>query len=598
MNTFRLILMVETLRIALRVFVPPGRRGQWFALVGLALVVAAAETGTAYLIFRVLGVATDTSADAEAIDIGLGILVALTPLLFLAGGAFVLRGLLGMLYAYAQSRVVQNSGAAVSALVHRRYLEAPYRFHLERSSSESVRTVLWSVDSATTGALNPMINIISQLIITAALVALLIAISPALSLVAMGVLVGTLALIFVVVQPILGRLGKMSEDTITGLLASVRNSFDSIRDIKAYRTESHFDQDFRTHRKVIAQLRTTKALLEEIPANGLEFVIVLGLLVLVGVARQGDAFSELIPVIGAFAYATLRIMPSLNKIVRGINKLKFAQQAVVNVEADLMSAMPSETASLNVEASPGRLFEETITLRDISFTYPGSDTKAVDGIDLEIRRGEMMAIVGESGSGKSTLVDIVLGLLDPDEGRILLDGSDSLPAGWHRHIGVVSQSVILLDDTLRANVAFGVGAEADDAKVRRALERAGLGDRLAAMPEGLDTPAGESGKLLSGGERQRVAIARSLYRDPDLLLLDEATSALDGATEADLMETLVKLSDEVTTVIVSHRVAPVRAAMRVAVVAKGQVENVGTFDELVQRSHEFRRLIGEDGARE
>ncbi|MBT8208676.1 MAG: ABC transporter ATP-binding protein/permease, partial [Acidimicrobiia bacterium] len=221
-------------------------------------------------------------------------------------------------------------------------------------------------------------------------------------------------------------------------------------------------------------------------------------------------------------------------------------------------------------------------------------TKAVDGVDLEIRRGEMMAIVGESGSGKSTLVDIILGLLDPDEGRILLDGSDSLPTGWHRHIGIVSQSVILLDDTLRANVAFGAGEKADDAKVHRALERAGLGDRLAAMPEGLDTPAGESGKLLSGGERQRVAIARSLYRDPDLLLLDEATSALDGATEAELIETLVKLSDEVTTVIVSHRIAPVRAAKRVAVMAGGRLEHVGAFDDLVEQSTEFRRLVGED----
>ncbi|NNF65063.1 MAG: ABC transporter ATP-binding protein, partial [Acidimicrobiia bacterium] len=504
------------------------------------------------------------------------------------------RGLIGMFYAYAQNRVVQNAGASVSALIHRRYLEAPYRFHLERRSAESVRTVLWSVDSATNGALNPMINIVSQVIITTALVSLLIAISPVLSIVAIGVLIGTLTLIFMIVQPMLGRLGKLSEDTIAGLLASVRNSFDSIRDIKAYRTESHFDNEFRIHRKVIAKLRITKALLEEIPANGLEFVIVLGLLVLVGVARQGDTFSELIPVIGAFAYATLRIMPSLNKIVRGINKLKFAQQSVVNVEADLRSALPDEATSRNGAASPGRLFDESITLRDVSFTYPGAETKAVDCVDLEIRRGEMMAIVGESGSGKSTLVDIILGLLDPDEGRILLDGSDSLPTGWHRHIGIVSQSVILLDDTLRANVAFGAGEKADDAKVHRALERAGLGDRLAAMPEGLDTPAGESGKLLSGGERQRVAIARSLYRDPDLLLLDEATSALDGATEAELIETLVKLSDEVTTVIVSHRIAPVRAAKRVAVMAGGRLEHVGAFDDLVEQSTEFRRLVGED----
>lgn len=210
----------------------------------------------------------------------------------------------------------------------------------------------------------------------------------------------------------------------------------------------------------------------------------------------------------------------------------------------------------------------------------------------------MFAVVGESGSGKSTLVDVILGLLEPDSGRILLDGAESLPAGWHQHVGVVSQSVVLLDASLRDNVAFGAGRRADDERVLRALEQAQLGDWLAALPDGLDTMVGESGKLLSGGERQRVAIARSLYREPDLLILDEATSALDSATEAAVIDSLWSLSDYLTTIIVSHRAAPIRAATRVALMEAARIVAVGNYDEVFDASGRVgsgRRLAPKPG---
>ncbi len=589
--------MIETVRIALRVFIPPGQRIKWLGLIGLSLLVAGAEMVTAYLIFRVLDAATSPAATDATVSLVFGLEVSLTPLLVIAGVAFVLRGLLGMLYAFTQARVVQSAGAAVSTLIHRRYLQAPYRFHLERSSSESIRTVLWSVDAATLNALNPLVTIVTQSLVMATLVGLLIAIAPALSLATIVVLAAALAVILVVVQPRLGRLGKLSEDTVKSLLGSVRDSFDSVRDIKAYRAESYFDAQFRRHRNVLARLRTHKALLEEVPSTGLEFVVVIGLLIVVGLA-QGETFGDFIPVIGAFAYATLRIMPSLTKVVAAVNRLKFGNEAVRNVRNDLRSAVPAERPDTAGDQVDQSLFAHTLELDDISFTYPGSDRRALDRVSLDVRRGEMFAVVGESGSGKSTLVDVILGLLEPDSGRILLDGAESLPAGWHQHVGVVSQSVVLLDASLRDNVAFGAGRRADDERVLRALEQAQLGDWLAALPDGLDTMVGESGKLLSGGERQRVAIARSLYREPDLLILDEATSALDSATEAAVIDSLWSLSDYLTTIIVSHRAAPIRAATRVALMEAARIVAVGNYDEVFDASGRVgsgRRLAPKPG---
>lgn len=593
--------MIDTLRITIRIFIPPGHRAKWVGLVALALLLAVAETGTAYLIFNVLNAATGNASSTNVVDLPLGVEVSFVALVVAAGAAFVLRGLLSMFNTYAQARVVQSSGAAVSSLVHRRYLHAPYRFHLTRSSSESVRTVLWSVDQATTSALNPIIQITTQALIALALFTFLVVVSPVLSISAIVILGGGLAAILAIVQPRLGRLGKLSESTVQSLLLSVRDSFDSVRDIKVYQAEAYFDRQFARHRRILARLRTSKALLEQIPATSLEFMVVLGLLLVIGLAQGGDSFSSYVPVLGAFGYAALRITPSLNKVVSNVNRLRFAEQAVRNVDNDLRSAVPADTeepprdadtASSRAGGRSPALFTTSIDLDDIVFTYPESTDRALDRVTLSIRRGEMLAIVGGSGSGKSTLIDVVLGLLDPDSGHIAIDGATTLPAGWQRHVGVVSQSVVLLDSTVRDNVAFGAGSAADDDRVRLVLEQAQLGEWLSRLPTGLDTVVGESGKLVSGGERQRIAVARSLYREPDLLVLDEATSAIDGATEAALVAGLAGLSDAVTTIIVSHRVAPIRAADRIVMMELGSVTAVGSYDQLVADASEFRDLVG------
>ncbi len=582
--------MLETLRITFEVFIPKGQRAKWVALLVLALVVAGAETLTAFLIFRVLGFATDPEPASDTIELLFGLSYTLVPVLLIAGVVFVARGLLTILSIYAQSRVVQNAAAVVSARIHRRYLQAPYRFHLTRSSSESLRTVLWSVDQAALNALNPIINVITHGLIGVMLFALLVGIAPVVSISAAVVLAGGLALVLTVVQPRLGIVGKRSEGTVQRMLASVRDSFDSVRDIKAYRAENYFDGRFREHRDYLAQLRTRKTLLDQIPASVVEFMVVLGLLALIGIAHSNDTFNDFVPVLGAFGYAALRIVPSVNKIVAGANRLKYGEQAVRNVKNDLVAAIPQakpDTVSLE---STGPLFADRIELEHISFTYPGAERRALDNVDLIVRRGEMLAIAGGSGSGKSTLVDLVLGLLEAESGRIIIDGSDVLPEGWHQRVGIVSQTVVLLDATVRDNVAFGEADRADDELVAGALKRARLGEWLEGLPDGLDTMVGESGKLVSGGERQRIAIARSLYRRPDLLILDEATSALDAATEASLIEGLVALSGELTTIIVSHRLAPIRAADRVVLMGDGKVLAVGDYAELAATRSEFHDL--------
>jgi ATP-binding cassette subfamily C protein len=229
----------------------------------------------------------------------------------------------------------------------------------------------------------------------------------------------------------------------------------------------------------------------------------------------------------------------------------------------------------------------------VSFRYERGDRPALDGIDLTIERGTSIGVCGPTGGGKSTLVDVIAGLLEPTGGTVRVDGVDihTDVMSWYEQLGVVSQVVFLIDDTLRNNIALGVPADAiDEGAVERALQLAQLQDVVRELPQGLDTRLGERGTRLSGGQRQRVAIARALYRDPEMIIFDEGTSALDNRTEADLVRAIDELHGHRTLVMVAHRLTTVRHCDRILVIENGRVSDSGTFDELVVRHPLFRSM--------
>jgi ABC-type multidrug transport system fused ATPase/permease subunit len=237
-------------------------------------------------------------------------------------------------------------------------------------------------------------------------------------------------------------------------------------------------------------------------------------------------------------------------------------------------------------------FRPRIALRDVAFTYPGADTPAIHGLDLTVAEGMSVALVGRSGAGKSTLADLILGVLKPDRGTVTVAGR---PPGeairlWPGGIAYVPQEVMLTNDSIRANVALGLPLDtADDDLVWEALRRANLEDLVRTLPEALDTQVGERGLRLSGGQRQRIGIARALFTKPGLLVLDEATSALDAETEQAISEMLRKLDEDVTTVIVAHRLSTIRHADLVMYLDDGVALATGTFDEVCERIPALQR---------
>lgn len=484
--------------------------------------------------------------------------------------------------AWRQARFAFNAQARVSHRLFERYLQQPYIFHVENNSAQLIRNVTTEANLFASHALLPGMLLIAETFVLLGIGVLLLVVEP-LGAVAVVLVIGGAAYAFYrLTRTRIARWGKARQLHEGMRMQQIQQGLGGVKDVKVSGREASFLARFDQHNIENARVGERQSSLLQMPRLWLELLAVTGLAMLVfSMIGQQRALEDIIPTLGLFAAAAFRLMPSMNRVLTSLQGLRYGLPVVDLLNREL--ARPAEAADA-ADADAKVTFDREVRFRGVSYRYPGAHGMALDQLSLTLRAGETVGIVGTSGSGKSTLVDVMLGLLEPADGRVEVDGTDirSGLRNWRKLVGYVPQSIYLTDDTLRRNVAFGIpDDEIDESAVERAIAFAQLDGFVSTLPEGLDTLVGERGVRLSGGQRQRIGIARALYHNPPILVLDEATSALDVATEREVIKSIGALHGSKTIVIVAHRLSTVEHCDRLYRIEHGRVAQEGPPSQLL-----------------
>ena len=483
-------------------------------------------------------------------------------------------------YKFVYRNMLSMQEKLLSTLIAR-----PYEYFLKVNSGEIVRIINTDTPQAFV-LLVSLLQLFTEFVAAGIIILTVFVIAPMITLVMTVVLLILVLIINAFLKPVLNRAGKSMQESSAGMNKWLLQSVRGIKDIKVTSKESFFTRKFNSYgvdyvdalRKSNLYVIFPRFIIEAV-SMGVIFVVIAFMI------WNGTELEVVIPALTAVAMAAMRLLPSMSRVSQCLGQISYNEpmldKLIENLKSisgeeegssggeygtgDAVSPDGNTSESVEVKASKGLdssdkvlLFERDICVSDLTYKYPDTDDAVLEDISFTIEKGQSVGIIGTSGSGKTTAVDLLLGVLSPEKGKVLLDGVD-IKEKLDRFlsiVGYIPQSIFMMDDTIRANVAFGEDDVSDD-EVWRALKDASLDEFVRDLPDGLDTEIGERGIRLSGGQKQRIGIARALYRKPQILFFDEATSALDNDTESSIMESIEHLKGTTTMVIIAHRLTTI-----------------------------------------
>jgi len=514
---------------------------------------------------------------------------------FGVAGIIIIRSAFNIVVKYAKSRFGNMLGHHLSSRLLANYLSRPYVFFLNENSSTLSKNVLGEVKQLLRGYITPLFNMITDLIVGTGLSAALIVIDPLVALTVIVTIGGVYGIIYLIVSKILVKLGNIRLQSNTERFKSTSEVLSGIKDVKLLGKERYFLSKYIKPSRKIAKANIKIRVIGQVPNSILNAVMDGGVvLVVTFMIAFTEDFAKYIPIFGVYFLAANRIKSKFKNLFNSFASMR-AHQPVVEMMMDHLSHVPEVPLPEKKEKIIPIPFVKGLELENISFTYPETEDSVIRNQSFNIRKNTTMGLVGPTGCGKTTLVDIILGLLRPEKGRIIVDGNavtDLNMRSWQANLGYVPQVIYLTDDTITANIAFGIDEKKIDMDaVKKAAEIANLSGFIEnELPEGYNTVVGERGVRLSGGQRQRLGIARALYTDPEILVMDEATSALDGITENAVMEAIENLTGTKTIIIIAHRLTTLIKADVIYMMEKGEIKAQGTYKELMDNNEYFQKM--------
>ena len=523
---------------------------------------------------------------------------------------FLIAGCFGLIAVY----ILKNTFLAVSQYIQLRfafgrntrigtdlffgYLKNPYTFHLQRNTAELIRNATGEISNFLMLFFFPGLIFISEMLIIIITVAFLIWIDWQMTFLAFSLMLLVGLVFYRFVHKKLKSAGENRQVFANKTNQQLMQGLGGIKETKILGRESFFS---KTYQNFASQVNSSDLLIvisQHIPRFVLETAIItvmMGLTIFFLWNNRNP--QEIVAVLSVFGLSGVRLLPSMTRVMNSLAAVRAGLPSLhvlaKDIEFNLNSRLKNmnELVAMNFENFSS--FNKAMVLKNISYAYPDTTEHSIKNLSLEIKRGQSIGFVGSSGAGKTTIIDIILGLLEPTQGKILVDGqnlSEILPL-WQKKIGYIPQSIFLSDETIRENIAFGLfEMEIDDEKVAQAVKLANLDVFINGLDKGIYTVVGERGVRLSGGQRQRIGIARALYHNPDILIMDEATAALDNETERAIVSSIDKLAGEKTIIMIAHRLSTIQHCDQIFFMANGRIIDSGTYKELLKKNKEFQSL--------
>jgi len=509
----------------------------------------------------------------------------LLPFTLIFGLAVLISGAMRLLLLWASARLSYVTGADISSSIYRRTLYQPYAVHCALNSSEVINGIS-SKSSIAINIISMLLALIGSGVMLIAILFALLAVNPVIALAAFGGLGSIYGAIILMTRKRLLINSQITARESTHVIKSIQEGLGGIRDVLIDGSQATYCQIYRNADLPLRRIQGNNAFISAAPRYGMEALGMLLIAVLAySIAQQGDGLAKAIPILGALALGAQRLLPVLQQAYGAWSSILSGQSSLQESLELLEKPLPDYADQPTALALS---FRQNIILTQLSFRYSLETPWVLKNLDLYIAKGSRVGFIGVTGSGKSTLLDIIMGLLQPTKGTISIDGQHitlSNHREWQAHIAHVPQAIFLSDNSIEENIAFGIPKdEIDNARVRRAAQQSQIADIIETWPKQYQTYVGERGIRLSGGQRQRIGIARALYKKADVLILDEATSALDNETEQAVMEAIESLSNDLTVLIIAHRLTTLKNCSQIVELDESGIKRKGSYEEIVSRS--------------
>ena len=509
--------------------------------------------------------------------------------------ALITASIVSMYITWRLAMFAPKIGAEIAHRLYSYYLDKDFLFHTIGSSSNLTKKIATETERVSQAILSPLMQMNARIVLVFSILFVMFLYDPFVIIISSIIFSIAYIILFKFVRTRLERNGKNISLMLSERFTLMSDSFGGIKDVLLLGRSNNFKQLFFKTGNKLAYSEGNNIAMGLVPRYFMEllaFGAMIALVLYLIKTSQGN-LSLILPIISVYALAGMKMLPAILLIYSSAASVKGNLAAYEAIREDLKN-INSGNVPVIKDGHNVKFKNYEICLNEVVFTYPAKKKPTLENLSLTIKPKTVVGFVGMSGSGKSTLIDVITGLIKPQKGEVLIDGTPLIKQNlrmWQDKIGLVPQSIFLTQGTIAENVAFGIPQDLINyMQVEKALKLANLEELVSKLEKGVHSTVGERGVQLSGGQRQRIGIARMLYNETEVLIFDEATSALDGITEKTIMDAIHDFTGKKTLIIIAHRLKTVQKCDEIFMMDKGQIIDAGTYEYLLQNNEQFKKM--------